>query len=247
MSATLVREKERLNRLVDLLRREVDRFRVEAEVSRNCLDDLRQNSSHNLLQRLPQPSLSAGNNGNRSVSRDDATVKRQEVEATHLELSTSLPSKLTCSDVYLSPTNKNEEISVETVDVEVHLCSKSTPEEAEAERRHQVNVQYANEFLAMNTVVNAENDGEERSVIRGEFRKSVIQKEELSSSVTNTSAAEKSEDARLLTECVAESESMEEHLTANINDLMELNAQLETSVDVLKAEIWSLNNQMCKV
>lgn len=41
-------------RLVDLLRNEVDRFRIEAELSRSCLEDLRGNIQHsNLLFHLP--------------------------------------------------------------------------------------------------------------------------------------------------------------------------------------------------
>ena len=55
------------------------------------------------------------------------------------------------------------------------------------------------------------------------------------------------EEHRLLLTCVTESSKLEEHLTSNVGQLLVLNNELETAVDVLKAEIWSLNAQLRKV
>uniref|UniRef100_A0A914C6M9 A-kinase anchor protein 9 n=1 Tax=Acrobeloides nanus TaxID=290746 RepID=A0A914C6M9_9BILA len=54
------------------------------------------------------------------------------------------------------------------------------------------------------------------------------------------------EEHRLLLTCVTESSKLEEHLTSNVGQLLVLNNELETAVDVLKAEIWSLNAQLRK-
>lgn len=42
-------------------------------------------------------------------------------------------------------------------------------------------------------------------------------------------------------------ERLDSNLTININELLTLNGELETAVDVLKSEIWSLNNELEKV
>lgn len=48
----------------------------------------------------------------------------------------------------------------------------------------------------------------------------------------------------LLRQCVNESNQMQDNLSDDIKQLMVLNAELETAVEVLKGEIWSLSGQL---
>lgn len=47
-----------------------------------------------------------------------------------------------------------------------------------------------------------------------------------------------------LCECVTETTKVQDSLPENINQLMTLNAELETAVNVLNGEIWSLKQQL---
>jgi hypothetical protein len=55
------------------------------------------------------------------------------------------------------------------------------------------------------------------------------------------------ESHQLLMDCIQDREEFERHLGDNVQQLMELKSELESSVDVLKGEIWSLNLELKKV
>lgn len=48
----------------------------------------------------------------------------------------------------------------------------------------------------------------------------------------------------ILRECVYESSRVQDSLSDDVKHLMVLNADLETAVEMLKGEIWSLNEQL---
>lgn len=97
-----------MERLVDLLRYEVDRFRVEAEVSRNCLEDLRLNSVFvRSKQHHITPSLF-------SESATNSKVYQPELQ----KVNNVEPLKLLASSYHTEEFNKN-------VDQEVTNTSKN--------------------------------------------------------------------------------------------------------------------------
>lgn len=45
-------------------------------------------------------------------------------------------------------------------------------------------------------------------------------------------------------ECVAQNTAMQDTLSEDVDRLLEIKAELETTVEALKGEIWSLNAQL---
>uniref|UniRef100_A0A915CYU1 Uncharacterized protein n=1 Tax=Ditylenchus dipsaci TaxID=166011 RepID=A0A915CYU1_9BILA len=329
LSATLAREKERLGRLVEMMRMEVEAFRMEAELSRNCLEDLRQNNPNPQDQRPIREMLTnrawehmGGGSQTRAYSQPPRATT--PVHDQQLQASSSNQRRVVEPQAQVSHDQNSSQLSLETTSVTIDLAKIGNWEEDCGVSVTATLPDVTEDYIGINVMQDLPAAAVHttaleffqshpaarltpvtfESAIQCELIKEVEDKPIRTRSHTMDSLAfhktsrlirtistddenagkdielnlpslltdakmtetkssapiisapkmnspkvtcsEETQQNSLLLSCVEEAANLEEHFAANVNQLLELNSQLETAVDVLKSEIWSLNNQLRK-